>query len=224
MCINKKHKKQNLPIVTPKTEKDGWKVVLLYFFCFFLFLYCGKGEWLNQRVKGKERGRANRHWNHLWYAFCLACSASNQSIKINVCAQSDTRLENTAIPLPDPRQDIRGSQPIADIKVCLVNLCAPFTLFVYSVLYYRWLHFGSLFPFSLVCLGPNLSTGWKDCRLEGRIGKQIFMNNKSANGRQKSIRHNCKFSIVIDNVLRYRLLKHFPTLLTRKWNSFSLAM
>lgn len=177
----------------------------------------------SKREREREGG-ANRHWNHLWYAFCLACSASNQSIKINVCAQSDTRLENTAIPLPDPGQDIRGSQPIADIKVCLVNLCAPFALFVYSVLYYRWLHFGSLFPFSLVCLGPNLSTGWKDCRLEGRIGKQIFMNNNSANGRQKSIRHNCKFSIVIDNVLRYRLLEHFPTLLTRNWNSFSLAM
>lgn len=101
MCINKKHKKQNLPIVTPKTEKDGWKVVLLYFFFFCFFLYCGKGEWLNQRGRGREGG-ANRHWNHLWYAFCLACSASNQSIKINVCAQSDTRLEKPQSPMPYP--------------------------------------------------------------------------------------------------------------------------
>lgn len=66
--------------------------------------------------------------------------------------------------------------------------------------------------FSLVCLGPNLSTGRKDCLEIGRIGKQIFMNNNSANGRQESIRHNCKFPIVIDNVIRYRLLEHFPTL------------
>lgn len=77
MCINKKHKKQNLPI-TPETEKDDWKVVLLYFF--------GLGRqsgWIKE---------GDRHWNHFFcYSFCFVCSASNQSIKINFCAQSDTR-------------------------------------------------------------------------------------------------------------------------------------
>lgn len=165
MCINKKHKKQNLPI-TPETEKEGSKVVLLYFF-----------------VLGRQSGWIKEGDRHFCYSFCSVCSASNQSIKINFCAQSDRhslKNHNPQPPSPIPHPRLSTGHPripaIADIKVWLANLCAPFVLFVYSVLYYRWLHFGSLclccFASALVVyLGPNLSTARKGCRAGTRQGE-----------------------------------------------------